>query len=58
MLNSLIIMNDAEENQPYGVGSNCTLTPIYSFGGIPSSTAILVDITGENAVLDLTLKGV
>ena len=54
LLNSSIIMIDAEGNTPYGVGTNCNLTSIYSFGGIPSQTCILVDITGANAVLDLT----
>lgn len=54
LLNSSIIMIDTEGNTPYGVGTNCNLTSIYSFGGIPSQTCILVDITGENAVLDLT----
>lgn len=53
-LNSSIIMVNTEGNILYGIGTNCTLTGIYSFGGIPTDNSVLVDITGENAVLDLT----
>ena len=48
-------MNNIEGNTPPdNVGTNCTSTSIYAFGGLPAATAILVDITGEDAVLDLT----